>query len=318
MAETILSVYGTVFNSKDSIKIAVDNIYKTFFGIKDHIEIVIVDNYSTDGTYEVLQELSETYNLLLYRHKSTRGLGRNIAFTKTQGKYVINHDFDDIYIDDTMFKVIRNFDNLLEKDVIINQLSRRQIIEKIGNWSSLNAGEDVELRARAVKNRIRLFAIPAIIGMNYKILNNSRNGPTLINENRYTKNKISYIKRMSSWLIDTSVGYGVNITDLKKMNSYYKMAFLYGIIGRKFERRKSYRYFKDYNNLEIAEMHKEFLDPSLFDIPRDRWVTTISAYIDETIYKKLIGDLRTLGYNHITKTRGNILISYNDTYPNYI
>ena len=314
MCGTILSVYGTVFNSKNSVRTVIENIYNTFSEIKDKMEIVIVDNYSNDGTYEILKELSETYNISLYRHKSTRGLGRNIAFTKTEGKYVINRDFDDIYIDKTMFKVIKNFNNILEKDAIINELSKRQVIEKIGNWSSLNAGEDVELRARAVKYGVRLFGIPAIIGMPY----NATNAKTLINENRYTNNKINYIKRMSSYLIDTSVGYGISLKDLKKVNFYYKLAFLYGIIGRKIERRKSYRYFKDYNNLEIAEMHKELLDPSLFDIPKERWITTIAANIDDSIQKKLIDNLKQLGYSNIAITRSNILVSYNKEYPDYI
>ncbi len=56
-----------MFNSKNSVRNVIENIYNTFSEINDQIEIVIVDNYSNDGTYEILKELSETYNISLYR-----------------------------------------------------------------------------------------------------------------------------------------------------------------------------------------------------------------------------------------------------------
>ena len=103
------------------------------------------------------------YKIVLIREKSTRGKGKNIAFINTSGKYVLNRDFDDLYIDNTMYMLLSKYSHYFDKDVIINEMSRREIIENIGNWSYLNAGEDVELKARAVKNNIRIFGIPALI-----------------------------------------------------------------------------------------------------------------------------------------------------------
>ncbi len=311
MPNTMLSIYGTVYNSVSSVEIVIKNLYNTFYKIKDRIEIVIVDNFSDDGTFEKLKEMSENYNIIIYRQKSTRGSGRNLAFQKTEGKYVLNRDFDDVYIDNTILNIMNNFGSLLDKNIIINELSRRDVIENIGNWSNLNAGEDIELRARAIKNGIRTIYIPAIIGINYKYLNKSDNGKTLFNENRYTKSELQYIKRMNSYLADTACGYGINMSDLKNMNYKYKLAFLYAIILSKIKKEKNMRHCKSYNNLEIVELHKEYLDPSMFGIPEERWVTTLASNINQEIINKKILELRNLGYNYVYKNDSNIIVSYN-------
>ena len=98
-----LSVYGTVYNSHKTVEAVIKNIFDTFSEIKNNIEVVIVDNYSDDGTYEIIKKMQESYNILLYRKQCTRGGGRNFAFSKTIGKYVLNRDFDDVYIDKTMY-----------------------------------------------------------------------------------------------------------------------------------------------------------------------------------------------------------------------
>ncbi|MCS7131473.1 MAG: glycosyltransferase [Hadesarchaea archaeon] len=91
-------MYGTVFNNADTVELSIRSI---FSALEDVIEeVVVVDNYSYDGTWEILNELKKELPLRLYRLKCSRGLGRQYAFTKTRSKYVLSMDFDTIYLKD--------------------------------------------------------------------------------------------------------------------------------------------------------------------------------------------------------------------------
>ena len=318
--DVTLSVYGTVYNSHKTVEAVIKNIFDTFSEIKNNIEVVIVDNYSDDGTYEIIKKMQENYNILLYRKQCTRGEGRNFAFSKTTGKYVLNRDFDDVYIDKTMYILLTKFNDYLEKNTIINEMSKREVIENIGNWSNLNAGEDVELKARAIKNNVRTFSIPAVTGMNYNVFEKkSSTGKTLLNENRYTKGKIKYIERSARWLRDTTLGYGIKLSDFKNFSADYKFAFLFGIIFTKMSGKYvDTRYYKEYNNIDIMELKKEYLNPELFNIPKERWITTINNNIDKKILGEKIKILNGYGFKNTLISGSNMILSYYKTLPPYI
>ncbi len=92
---------------------------------------------------------------------------------------------------------------------------------------------------------------------------------------------------MADYIMDTTQGYGIKLSDFKYFDVNYKLAFLYGIILSKIYNRKIYRYFELYNNLKIAELNKGYLNPDLFNILKERGITTISSEIgNEIIYKK--------------------------------
>ena len=119
-----LSAYGTSYNSRATIVPFIENLFSTFSGIE--MELVLVDNYSTDGTYDILKELQCKYNIQLYKKKSNRGLGRNIAFKKTEGIYTLLVDVDEMFIDSTLKNILINYNDLLDKNVIVNfDLSKR-------------------------------------------------------------------------------------------------------------------------------------------------------------------------------------------------
>jgi len=56
-----ICLYATVFNNFNTIDESIKSVWRP------GATIVITDNYSTDGTWEKLQELKKEYNLLLYR-----------------------------------------------------------------------------------------------------------------------------------------------------------------------------------------------------------------------------------------------------------
>ena len=223
-----LSAYGTCFNTKSTIIPFVENLFSTFSGID--MELVMVDNHSIDGTWETLKELQEKYNIHLYKEKSNRGRGRNIAFEKTDGDYTLSVDADNVFLDTTYKNILINHINWLDKNTIINfTLSKRDVISIAGNWNAnLNAAEDVELKARILKSHGRLIGIPAILEQDVNVLNGGGKGLTGISENRYAKG-ISYVKRLLSYLTDTVRGYGLKYSDSKYYNGPQKMAMLYGL-----------------------------------------------------------------------------------------
>lgn len=304
-----ISAYSTCFNAKSTIVPFIENLFSTFSGVD--MELVVVDNYSTDGTWEVLEEMQEKYNIQLYRVRSNRGMGRNIAFEKTDGRYTISVDADNVFLDATYKNILINHTDWLDNYSIVNfALSKRDVIEMAGNWNSdLNATEDVELKARILKAGGRFIAIPAILEEDVNVLNGGTKGLSGISEHRYASG-ISYAKRLLSWLIDTVRGYGLEYSDLRYYNGTQKIAMLYGLFNAKVKHLKVYRHFESFNNLQATESARNYIDPGVLSIPKDRWVSTVSPHSGEAIIKKNIMELGNLGFKHIYRDSNYIAISY--------
>jgi len=83
------SFLSTIYNNVNRVKVCLDSILAAVSGLD--FEIVIVDNYSTDGSFEVLKEYARlNSNIRILRCNCLRGLGRQIAFENSKGKYVVN------------------------------------------------------------------------------------------------------------------------------------------------------------------------------------------------------------------------------------
>lgn len=305
----MLSAYGTSYNSKSTIVPFVENLFNTFSGIE--MELVIVDNYSTDGTWELLKELQGKYNINLYRKKCSKSLGWKIAFSKTEGTYTLKRDVDEIYLDHTMRNILKKHQELLSSNSIINfELSRKEVIETAGNWrEDLNGGDDEEFMARMVDTGIRRLGIPAQLKIDVNVARGHNKGLTVLNEYRYAKG-IDYIKRMSENLVNTIRGYGLEFSDLKYYYGYQKLALLYGIMAVKIKNKEIYRHFDEQNNLQAAQNAIEYLDPSIFSIPKERWVSTISPHVDKRIIESKIQSLKNFGYRYVYSSTNNITVSY--------
>ena len=177
-------------------------------------------------------------------------------------------------------------------------------------WNAnLNAAEDVELKARILKYGGRLVGIPAILGADINVLNGEKKGRSGISERRYAKG-ISYVKRLLDWLTDTVRGYGLKYSDLKYYNGYQKVALLYGLYNAKIKHLEIYRHFESINNLQATEKAKTYIDPSILDIPKERWVSTISPYTGEVIIEIGIEELGKLGFKHVYRDSHDIVINY--------
>jgi glycosyltransferase involved in cell wall biosynthesis len=88
-----LSVVIPVYNERDTVSMIVDRVQ----AVDVDKEIVIVDDYSTDGTREVLAEIESRYsNVRIFYQDRNRGKGRALrtGFEKARGDYVIIQDAD--------------------------------------------------------------------------------------------------------------------------------------------------------------------------------------------------------------------------------
>ena len=87
-----LSVVIPVFNERDSIK----EVIKRVDSVPLEKEIIIVDDFSTDGTREVLKELSDGDRLNIFYHDKNMGKGAALrtGFEHVTGNTVIIQDAD--------------------------------------------------------------------------------------------------------------------------------------------------------------------------------------------------------------------------------
>jgi glycosyltransferase involved in cell wall biosynthesis len=90
----VYSICITHFNNVRTVRRALDSIIGQ---IDDRFEIVVVDNYSNDGSRQILEEYAKAgkINTLVEKHCS-RGLGWQTALENAKGQYiVVDLDMDD-------------------------------------------------------------------------------------------------------------------------------------------------------------------------------------------------------------------------------
>ncbi len=90
-----------VYNVKEYLKPCIESIYAQKI---THFEIICVDDCSTDGSYELLEDLSAIYpELVVKRNETNMGVSssRNQAIQMSRGKYVWFVDADDMLVPDT-------------------------------------------------------------------------------------------------------------------------------------------------------------------------------------------------------------------------
>ena len=93
----MISIYATVFNNSNRVASSLDSIINQLPDFNENFEMVIVDNFSTDGTWEILQEYADRYsNITIFQLECKRGTGRQKAFEMTSGEYVFSVDLDSI------------------------------------------------------------------------------------------------------------------------------------------------------------------------------------------------------------------------------
>jgi glycosyltransferase involved in cell wall biosynthesis len=202
-----LSVYATVYNNAYIVEKCVRSLFNA---LPDIDELVVVDNYSTDGTYEILLELGKEYPIRVYRYRCSRGLGRQLAFNKTRGRYVMYIDMDTVF-DKQWGYVVKHLLNETSDNTLWNYfgLTTRRTVELIGGWRDQNYGEDWEFIARAIKRgvEVRIPTVPSFCL-------NVKKAPTGFGEYRYVRNRLSLAVRLLKNFADNVRGCGIGVPEV--------------------------------------------------------------------------------------------------------
>jgi glycosyltransferase involved in cell wall biosynthesis len=201
----LFSVCGIVYNNVNEIRRSLDSVMSAMRGMS--YEVVIVDNYSTDGTFEILQEYAQNDpNVRVYRYKCSRGLGRQIAYRLSRGKYIIVIDELDCYYDSRRLRIaVEGYLkwSLRDKKCIIDAclICPRQAIESVGGWRDLNRTEQDEFIVRLFLNHLAAYlptelrqkSKPSTFFLTFDMLSERRYSGGLGFIRRFIQNKMDMI-----------------------------------------------------------------------------------------------------------------------------
>jgi glycosyltransferase involved in cell wall biosynthesis len=143
-----LGIYGTVYNSADTVRTTIEDLKKK---LKYDFVISVCDNFSKDGTFEILKE----YDFIdAFQRKSTRGLGRqyaleNLIKNHPDVDYIFYIDFD-VLFPDYFNESIKGIIKIYKENIIIGFSSGsgfaslntyKKILTKV-RWRDMIALED--------------------------------------------------------------------------------------------------------------------------------------------------------------------------------
>ena len=104
--EPKISVIIPLYNCEESIKSVVRSVQNQDMA---EIEIFLVNDFSKDGTLKIVQELSEEdKRIKIINNQKNMGCfySRNIGILQSKGKYIMNLDNDDLFMNKDVFDVV--------------------------------------------------------------------------------------------------------------------------------------------------------------------------------------------------------------------
>ena len=211
----MLYIYGTVFNNQGTLINSIESLSK----INIEKQFLIVDNFSTDGTYELLEKIKGKYNIAIKRMKCSRGLGRQKAMEMVYDKATnkdlfMRFDLDTTYTSRFVTLIEYGVKILNHNEIFLNHLCFKQVNFAV-KWKDLNNGEDWERMANFLYSGYRVVNVRD----NYYELANNYIGDT--REKRYA-NSITYYKKIIKNQIDLFRGW--NISSYKNLKQFMEAA----------------------------------------------------------------------------------------------
>jgi len=142
------SICITNYNARHTLRQCLESVLSQ---IDSDFEVVVSDNFSTDGSREILEEYARNGKIKLIIQHSNRGRGRQIAFENSKGDYIISGiDTDDV-IKPVLKDVLRLFHEKHEGNMLsfgTIHIIPRHLVIAIGGWRDLHWGEDVDFAYR--------------------------------------------------------------------------------------------------------------------------------------------------------------------------
>ena len=100
-----ISIVIPVYNEKDTLKLLLEKVEQAnFSGLEK--EIIMVDDCSTDGTTEILKELSSKYKVFFHEKNQGKGAAIRTAIKEATGDFVCIQDADLEYLPDDYDKLL--------------------------------------------------------------------------------------------------------------------------------------------------------------------------------------------------------------------
>ena len=155
----MLYIYGTVYNNKNIVINSIESLSK----INVEKTFLIVDNYSNDGTYEILNGIKDQYNIKLKRIKCSRGFGRQksvemVLKESSNTDLFMVFDLDTVYTDVFIKLIEYGIQNIDKRGVFLNQLCYKEVNFNTP-WRDLNYGEDWERKAHFIHSGYTLINV---------------------------------------------------------------------------------------------------------------------------------------------------------------
>lgn len=209
-----ISFLGTMYNNVNQVRDCVDSVLSAVDGLD--FEVVIVDNFSSDGSFEILEEYTRLHsNIRVLRCKCSRGSGYQIAFENSRGNFVVTVAMDTVYKSGKLRKFLLAY---LRSDLRRFAVKTwgsfcvypRRLVEEVGGWNRFNVAEDSDILARLFAVD-KIFFMPIRLDFNEEYVERSkasflaRQLMIVPRENRYA-NGLKLILRMLRNKVDHYAG----------------------------------------------------------------------------------------------------------------
>ena len=100
-----VSIIIPVYNEKDTLMLLLDKVEQASFSCLEK-EIILVDDYSTDGTRDILKGLCDKYKVFFHEKNMGKGAGIRTAVSHATGDFVVIQDADLEYTPDDYDKLL--------------------------------------------------------------------------------------------------------------------------------------------------------------------------------------------------------------------
>ena len=100
-----VSIIIPVYNEKDTLLLLLEKVEQASFSCLEK-EIILVDDYSTDGTRDILKGLCDKYKVFFHEKNMGKGAGIRTAVAQATGDFVVIQDADLEYTPDDYDKLL--------------------------------------------------------------------------------------------------------------------------------------------------------------------------------------------------------------------
>jgi glycosyltransferase involved in cell wall biosynthesis len=168
MAKPKFSICTTNYNCAHALKQHLDSIYSQLD--EGEFEYIVVDSKSKDESMQVLREYAFLHeNMTVIQKKCVRGTGRQIAFKRSKGDYILQVDTDTVYYPrwkTFIYKCTEDYPELAVQ-AMFGGVYPRKIMDEVGGWRNFQWSDDLDLWMRVWRiGKMRWY--PVSVGENIK------------------------------------------------------------------------------------------------------------------------------------------------------